>query len=412
MLPLDEAFHAVAAHHAPGPEERVPLLDARGRFLAHAIVARHDVPGFDNSAMDGYAVRAGDLATADGSPVSLPVEGESRAGGPPPGPLADGAVMRIFTGAPMPAGADAVVMQEDVAREGATARFGAAAPVGAHVRRRAEVLAIGDPVLTPEDALGPGELALAASQGYALLPVRRRPVVAILSTGDELREIGAPDRPGSLIDSNTYGLASAAAAAGATPWILPLGVDAPDALTARFEEAVHRADVVVSTGGVSVGDYDRVADALDAVGADTLFTKVRMKPGKPVRFAVAGRTPLFGLPGNPVSALVTFELFVRPLLRSRLGDPRPYRTTLDVALDRAVTAPASRDELARATLSRGPGPTARLADKQGSGATTSLRGADLLVRLPMGAGRLEAGTQARALHLVEDGGSRDAPFAR
>jgi molybdopterin molybdotransferase len=400
MISIAEAIDLVFPRFSPRPAERTPLDRALGRFLAAPLRVREDVPGFDNSAMDGYAVFASDVAgAAKETPIVLPVEGESRAGGPPPGALREGAAMRIFTGAPMPEGADAVVIQEDTAREDRRVSVFASSPPGKHVRRRAEVLATGDVMLEAGAHLGAGEVAVCASQGYAFVPVRRRPRVAILSTGDELREIGEPPRPGSLIDSNAHGLAAAVREAGGEPQLLPLGADDADELTARVRDAIASNDVLLSTGGVSVGEYDLVHEAFRRAGVEEVFWKIRVKPGKPVRFGVAGDVPVVGLPGNPVSALVTFEVFVRPGLRRMLGDPRPFRPLVDVELAQPMKAPKGRTELARVRFEEGAGalPRAVAHAPQGSGALTSLVDLDALVVLPEGAGELPAGATARAV---------------
>lgn len=414
MLSIPEALEQTLARFAPLPPERVPLDHALGRFLAVPLAAREDVPGFDNSAMDGYAVVASDVAEATvGSPVVLPVAGESRAGGPSLPVLRPGTAMRIFTGAPLPEGADAIVIQEDTVRtDGGVAVHAPTAP-GRHVRRRAEVLASGDLVLEQGARLGAGEIGLCASQGYAFVPVRRRPRVAILSTGDELKELGEPPRAGSLFDSNAHCLAAAVREAGGVPQLTPLGADNLDELTACIQDALTSNDVLLSTGGVSVGEYDLLHEALRRAAVEELFWKVRVKPGKPIRFGMAGRTPVVGLPGNPVSALVTFELFVRPGLRRMLGDPRPFRPLIDVELADAMTAPSDRTELVRVRLepSAGARPRAVKHADQGSAALTSLVGLDALLVLPEGAGVLPAGTTARAIDVRAERGVATSPWS-
>jgi len=414
MLSIADAVDQMFPHFAPLPAERVPLDRALGRFVAEPLAAREDVPGFDNSAMDGYAVRASDVAGASTeTPVVLPLEGESRAGGPPPPTLREGAAMRIFTGAPLPEGADAIVIQEDTERADQQVSMFASSEPGRHVRRRAEVLAAGDAMLEPGTRVGAGEVGICAGQGHAYVPVRRRPRVAILSTGDELREIGEPPRPGSLIDSNAHCLAAAVREAGGVPTLLPLGADDADELTARVGEARSSSGALLSTGGVSVGEYDFLHEAFDRAGVEEVFWKVRIKPGKPVRFGMAGRVPVVGLPGNPVSALVTFEVFVRPGLRRMLGDPRPFRPMIDVELGHAMKAPARRTELARVCLEPGDGPLPRAVTRahQGSGALTSLVALDALLVLPEGAGDLPAGARARAIDVQRARGLASSPWS-
>lgn len=320
--------------------------------------------------------------------------------------------MRIFTGAPMPEGADAVVMQEDVERRGDEVVLRSRSAPGKHVRRRAEVLSGGGPLLEAGAGIGSGEIGLLASQGYAQVPVHRRPRVALLSSGDELRELGEPARPGSLIDSNAHALAAAVREAGGEAVMLPRAPDDRGELARAVRAGIASADVLITSGGVSVGEYDLLHHAFADAGVEETFWKVRIKPGKPLRFGRAGAVPVIGLPGNPVSALLTFEIFVRPGLRIMLGDPRPFRRVIDVELASATSAPASRTELARARveLREGSLPRAHLHRHQGSAALTSLAGADVLVILPEGAGDQPAGSIARALDLRASIGSERSPF--
>ncbi len=400
MRSIEEASHEILEAFAPVGEERVALLDAVGRHLSRSVLARADSPSFDNSAMDGYALRAADVAAAsEESPVALPVEGESRAGGEPPSPLRAGTAMRIFTGAMMPEQADAVVLQEDTSREGAVVHVRVAPKPHANVRRRGSDLSQGELALSAGALLGAGEIALLASQDVASVHVFRRPRVAIVSTGDELRDIGEPARPGSIVNSNAYALCAQVLEAGAEPWVLPSVPDLRDEARAAFTTAL-RADVVVISGGVSVGDYDVVRDALADAGIELAFWKVKMKPGKPVSFARHGRVPVLGLPGNPVSAWVTFELFVRPGLRKMLGDPSPERRRVRVTLAEAHRHATGRTEFARARLSYADGSAvAHLASRQGSGSLPALAGVDALVVLPEDQEHFAAGATLDALLL-------------
>lgn len=405
MLDLDAATALLWERFAPLPAERLPLGDAQGRFLAEALWARRDDPPFDNSAMDGYAVRAADVEGAsDAAPCQLKVIGESRAGEPSERGLGAGEAIRIFTGAMVPEGADAVVMQENTAREGETVSVVVPSPEGKHIRRAGEAVRATSGLLGRGAELRSGEIALAASQGHAIVPVHRRPRVAILATGDELNELGSTPGSGGIYDSNSHGLAAAVREAGGIPQLLPLGADSPEALLALVQEGL-RADMLISTGGVSVGDYDLVHGAFEAAGVEEVFWKVRIKPGKPVRFGVSGRgVPALGLPGNPVSALVTFELFARPALRTMIGDASPHRERIKVKLSRPMTAPATRTELARARLE---GDVAHPSSRQGSGNMTSLVGLDVLLILPAGAGKI---TEADALDLRGGRGSAQSPW--
>ncbi|MDB4974343.1 MAG: Molybdopterin biosynthesis protein MoeA [Myxococcaceae bacterium] len=402
MRSVEDASAEILAAFEPIGEERVALLDGLGRFLSRDVRAQSDLPAFDNSAMDGYALRRAELATASAAaPVVLPVLGESRAGGPPPEPLARGSAMRIFTGAMVPAEADAVVLQEDAVRVGDHVTLREPARAGENIRRRGSDLRHGELALALGSRLGAGSIGLLASQDVGSVTVYRRPRVAILATGDELREIGEPARPGSIVNSNAYALAAQVLEAGAEPWVLPPSKD----LLAEAQRAIRAglaADVLVIVGGVSVGDYDVVRDALVASGVALDFWKIRMKPGKPVAFARYGRIPVLGLPGNPVSAWVTFELFVRPGLRKMLGDPAPERARLTVSLAAALTRNPGRTEFARAKLVHGPaGWVAELAKKQGSGSLPALADVHALVIIPAECEHLAAGAKVEALLLTQ-----------
>jgi molybdopterin molybdotransferase len=413
MISIREALERMMPRFSALPLERVSLEDALGRHLALALSARHDEPPFDNSAMDGYAVRASDLADASAEhPFELRVIAESRAGGPQPSSIGSNDAARIFTGAPMPAGADAVVMQEDVERIDDRIVVRAPSAVGRHVRRRGEVLHAGDVLLESGTRIGSGEIGLCASQGFAQLPVHRRPRVAILSTGDELREIGEPDRRGSIIDSNSHALRAAVREAGGIAHVMARAPDEPRALEAAVRDA-FAFDVLLTCGGVSVGEYDLLHQVFADVGVEEVFWKVRIKPGKPIRFgmlhpggtvrrvAPPGAIAVVGLPGNPVSALLTFEIFVRPALRRMLGDPLPFRDAIPVELAAPIKGPGSRTELVRVRLSprEAAPPLAHPHRLQGSAALTSLVGLDALVVLEEGSADRPAGSVVPAIDL-------------
>ena len=384
----------------PRPAERVGLLDAAGRHLATDLAVRTDAPAFDNSAMDGYAVRAAELEDAgEEAPVELPVAGESRAGGPPPAPLPEGAAMRIFTGAPLPAGADAVVVQEDTERRGDRVALRFAPKPAHHVRQRGSDLRAGEPLLGASAPIGPGAIGLLASQGIGELDVHRRPRVALLSTGDELRDLSEPARPGSIVNSNAYMLAALVRSVGAEPLVLPRAGDDLDALTTRVRAGLE-ADLLVTTGGVSVGEYDLVREAMERAGVEMGFWKIAIKPGKPLAFGAAGATPVVGLPGNPVSAFVTFHVFVAPGLRRMAGDPAPHLAPRPVRLGDPFRHRPGRTQLVRARLEDGEdGPVACLHGRQGSGDLASIAWADALVVLPGERERFEPGDSVAALPL-------------
>jgi molybdopterin molybdotransferase len=395
MKSIGEAMREIAGCFEPAGVVRLPIVEALGSALAEDLLASADLPAFDNSAMDGYALRHADLTRG-----ALRVAGESRAGGPWPEPLQAGCALRIFTGAPLPVGADTVAIQENAVRSGEEVRFDPAPPPGANVRLRGSDLRAGAAALAQGQRLGPAEIALLAAQGHHGATVYRAPRVAIVSTGDELREIGADREPGTLVNSNAYALAALVREAGAEPWVLPIASDREDEIAARIEQAL-RADAVVSTGGVSVGEYDLVGKALARSGVEVRFWKVAVKPGKPVMFGMAGRVPVVGLPGNPVSAMVTFELFVRPGLRRMAGHAAPYPALLRVELEHDHRHGTGRPELARARLRAGADGRlfARLHAQQGSGSLPSMSGADALVVLDADVERFSAGQLLPALPL-------------
>ena len=397
MLPVADALARILERIVPLPAGPIPLPAAHGRHLAAALTAPRALPPWDNSAMDGFAVRAADLARA---PVELPVAGVIAAGRPPGAELQPGTALRIMTGAPLPRGADAVVIREEVEDLGDRARFAAPAVAGRHVRRAGEDIAAGAEVLGAGARIGPGEIGVLAALGHAEVPVRRRPRVAILSTGDELCPLGQDPGPGQIISSNEHALAAQVAEAGGEVARTALVPDdrarTRDALAAALD-----CDVVVSSGGVSVGDYDEVRGALEDLGVTLDFWKVRMRPGKPVAFGLAGSGALvFGLPGNPVSSLVSFELFVRPALLALAGAAELTRPRAEVVLAAPVAKEPGRAHYLRARLRRTGGALEALPHaRQGSGMLSSLIGVDALLELPAEAGDQPAGARCAALLL-------------
>jgi len=411
MISIKEALEAMMPAFGPVGAERVGLMEAPGRFLAEDVLGRSDLPPFSNSAMDGYAVRAADVEGAtEAAPVALPLAGESRAGGETPSALPAGRAMRIFTGAMMPPGADAVVMQENTAPDGDAVKILKAAGPGENVRAQGSDLAAGGVMLPAAARISAGEVGILAAQRVGAVTVYRRPVVAILSTGDELRDVTDPDEPGTIVNSNAYALSAQVREAGGIPWVLPNVPDDLEVTVQRLQEALT-ADLVISCGGVSVGDYDHVKEAFDRVGISADFWKVAVKPGKPLTFGLAGRTPVVGLPGNPISAMVTFEAFVRPGLRKMLGDPRPHRVRHEVTLTHPHRHSPGRPELGRATVARTEsGLAATMLRLQGSGSLPSMVGVDALVMLPRGVRDFAAGATLQAILLRDGQGASEAPF--
>ena len=403
LIDIETARRLVLESAAPLGMEPVAIGEALGRVLAEPIDSSDAVPGFDNSAMDGYAVRAADTAAAsDGSPVELRLAGESRAGHPAAATLGAGEAIAISTGAMVPAGADAVVRVEDTdgSREGAVAIRVAVEP-GRDIRRAGEDIAAGDRVLEAGADLGPAEIGVLASVGRERVACSRRPRVAVLTTGDELQEPGEPLRPGAVRNSNAHTLAALVEKTGAE---LALVEIVPDTAAAT-EEALARAlnaDVTVISGGVSVGEHDHVKAALERLGAEQVFWGVALRPGKPTWFGLAPRQPgtgparglVFGVPGNPVSAMVTFLLFARPAIRAQLGatPDQPRRAT--AVLDRDYPALRNRTQLVRCRLELADdGWHAIPAPAQGSHVLTSMLGADALAIIPPAETDLTAGSR-------------------
>lgn len=399
MIGVDEARERILAGADPLPVESVPLLDALGRVLAGEIVADADVPPFRNAAMDGYAVRAADLARArDDRPVSLRVIAEGPAGYAPRASITAGTAIRIMTGAPLPPGADTVVRFEETDEAGGGDR--AARTIGirvaqgpwVNVREAGEDIRAGTLVLAPGTVLRPAEIGVLASLNRAVVPVHRRPVVAIVATGDEVVDLGPPLQPGQIRNSNSYALAALVLRYGGVPRLLGVARDRLADLTATFATACA-ADVILSSGGVSVGDYDMVKDVLRAQGKIELW-QVRMKPGKPLAFGRLGDTPLLGLPGNPVAAYVSFELFARPLLLRLLGHRALAKPTVRARLAEPVENRGGRRHYVRATVTAGPtGLTVRPTGDQGSGVLTALARCNGLLVVPDDVHHLDAGSE-------------------
>jgi molybdopterin molybdotransferase len=389
MLSFDEARSHLLSDVRRMPSERVALDDAVGRVLAEDLIAAEPLPRFDNSAMDGYALATADLE-GDG-PWSLEVAGESSAGRQPPW-LGRGAACRIFTGAPLPERADAVVMQEHVTREGDAVSFTGRPRPGQNVRRAGEDLAADSTAIAAGARLTPGALALAAMLNRSQLAVARRPRVTILCTGDELRAGGDALGPATIPESNSAPLAALARQAGAIVRVAPIARDEPRATAQAIGDALDGTDVLLTVGGVSVGDHDVVRPALERAGVTLDFWKVAIKPGKPLAVGKSARARVLGLPGNPASAMVTFAMFGMPLLRAMQGDARPRPTPMRVRLSAARKRSPDRLELVRAALTSDNGMmVARVHDNQSSGAATSLASSDGLVFVPAGEGMIEAG---------------------
>ena len=393
--------------------ERVPLVEAGGRVLAEPAISPLSQPPWDNSGMDGYAVHAADVSGAtQASPVQLRIAGEVLAGGFPDRPVSRGEAVRIMTGAPLPGGADTVIRVEHTRTSGDTVEIFNAMDTGKNVRPLGEDIRAGETVLPAGIVLLAGSVGVLAAIGVAEPLVARRPVCAILSTGNELTDVSGVEEAIAgrrIINSNSYALAAGVHATGGEARLLGIARDDAADLRARLAGAMD-ADVLITTAGASVGDHDLVKDAMQQVGMEVLFWRVQMRPGSPFSFGLIRRAglppiPVFGLPGNPVSAVVTFELLVRPALRRMQGRLAVYPQTLRVRLADAVESKPGMTHFLRATLDRGgPVPVATLTGPQGSGILTSVARADALVVVPLDIEGIGEGEEAVAVLL--DGGDR------
>ena len=413
MISVEEARGRILASFGALEAVEAPLLEAAGQVLADDVRGGFDIPPLPNTSMDGYAVRAADTAgAAPGSPRRLRVTGYLAAGSVHDGAVGPGEAVRIMTGAPIPDGADAVVPFEETDEEEQSARWEDApradvridveAGPGANVRPAGEDVRAGELVLPAGTILGPAQIGVLASLGLGAARVIRRPRVAILSTGDELLRPGEPLRPGAIYDSNGFSLASMAREMGAEPRVLDIAGDTVEALTARVREGLADADMLVTSAGVSRGDFDVVKEVLAREGSVGFWT-VRMRPGKPLAFGTfetgegAARrvVPHLGLPGNPVSAMMTFELFGRPAVFTMLGKPHAWeRERVRAVSAERIARPDGRRFYARAIVERRGGRHhARLTGPQGSGVLTSMALANGIVVVPEDGGPIEPGDE-------------------
>jgi molybdopterin molybdotransferase len=380
LLPVDEALRRILDGASALSAERVDLLAAADRVLAEDVTANLTQPPFDASAMDGYAVRAADVASV---PAALEVIGESNAGGPFAGEVGAGQAVRIFTGASVPKGADAVVIQEDTERAGDSLSVREAAKPGANIRRAGGDFRIGDTLLRAGRLLDASAITLAAAGGNAGVGVRRAPVVAILATGDELVEPGRTPGPGQIVSSNPYGLTALVRRFGGEPWLLGIAADTLEDLQTKLAAAAD-ADILVTIGGASVGDRDLVKPALEARGLALDFWKVAVRPGKPMLFGRLGAQRVLGLPGNPLSCLIAARLFLVPLMFRLLGRTDAPLDERAAVLAHPMEANGPRQHYMRATLERVAGALPRVTAlaSQDSAHMSALAAADVLIVRP------------------------------
>jgi molybdopterin molybdotransferase len=412
-LSVDEARARVLAHARPLPPEAVPLVEALGRALAEPVTARATLPAWANSAMDGYAVLAADVRGAsEASPVRLPVVGALRAGPAGATGIEPGQAMRIMTGAALPGGADSVIRVEDTDREASAGviEIRSDRDAGRNVRPAGQDMRAGDRVLEAGVPIGPGQIALAAAAGRATVQVHRRPRVAILSSGDELRTLDDWEdvpRGAGVPETNGPTLLAAALAAGAVGLPPRLALDTPESIREHML-AIADADVILTSGGASMGEADLIKRVLDELGFELDFWRVTLRPGSPMSFGylrLPGRspTPLFSLPGNPASAFVTFELFVRPFLLKLAGHRRIHRSVVQATAADSLPSTGRLTHFHRVYLEYEPsGMKARLTGAQGSGLVQSLGRAHGLAVVPLGSGGIQPGGPVEVI-LVQDG---------
>jgi len=376
-LSVDEALERILAKVQLLEAVPMGLLDSLGATLAQDVVADRDVPPFRNSAMDGYAVIGADVAEV---PRRLVVVGDIAAGAVPRRPIGRGEAMRIMTGAPLPDGADTIVRVEDTDNGASIVTISAATRPGTSVRAAGEDLRKGETVLTRGTVLRAAEIGVLATLGHKTVQVTRQPRVAVLSTGDEIVELDGPLGPGQIHDANRYSLASAVRAVGARP--IPLGIvrDTADDLRRALGDAASQADVIVTSGGVSVGDHDHVKPVVNELGSMD-FWSIAIRPGRPLAFGEIGGTLIFGLPGNPVSSLLGFELFVRPALLKMAGRTLLQRPRATATLDDTLDTPPGLRFFARAIYDPATG-TVRTTGPQGSGILRSMALANCLIDIP------------------------------
>ncbi len=402
MISVEEALQTILAGCRPMGLENVNILEARGRVIGEDVFAPRDIPSAANSAMDGYAVRSADTKGVSAlKPVELKVIETIAAGSAPRKTLQEGQAARIMTGAVLPKGADAVVRREDTEERGKTVRIKVAALKGLDIRFSGEDVQKGERVITAGSVLRPGHIGMLAALGKSFVSVHQKPRVAILSTGDELVDIEVDPPPGKIVNSNSYSLAAQILECGGVPIMMGIGRDKKAELVEKFQIA-RRADVILSSGGVSVGDYDFVKDVMGDIGNAMHFWQVAMRPGKPLAFGSIDGIPLFGLPGNPVSVMVSFEQFVRPYLLKMQGHVRIFRDTLTAQSAQDIKKSIGTKNFIRAVVQKEKGRyLARVTGEQGSGILKSMVVANAFIVLPEKVSFVKKGDQV-VLQLLDE----------
>ncbi len=396
MISVDEASEKILSHIYPLGFEKVSLLDALGRVIAEDIYAKRDIPPLDNSAMDGYALRFEDIQKASRKdPVRLEVIEDLPAGFISKKKIERGKAIRIMTGAPIPKGADAVIPVEETKKEdGAVLIFKAAAP-GENIRKSGEDVKKGDRVISQGDTLRPAEVGMLASVGRSFVLVYQRPLVAILCTGDELVDVDGELEEAKIISSNSYTLAAQVRDCGAIPVQLGIAKDRKEEIEEKLRQGT-RADVLISSAGISVGDYDFVKEVMKNLGMEMIFWKVAMRPGQPLAFGTIGEKPVFGLPGNPVSSMISFEQFVRPSLRKMMGCRQLFRPVIEAILKEEIKKMPGRRYFIRGSVSFEKDQyVVTTTGEQGSGILRSMVRANGLIVIPEDQKMVRAGEKVR-----------------
>ena len=401
MISVEEALERILAEITPLSNVRVPLPESLGHVLTEDVISQEDIPPFANSAMDGFALLSRDSKPRDGQTPHLRVTGGIAAGYVADHSVEPGTAMRIMTGAPVPPGADTVIQVELTRANGPESEWveilQEVAP-GNNIRPAGEDMHRGQTILLRGTEIGPWEIGILATLGWSNVPVIRQPRVAILGTGDEVIDVHEPLQPGKIRNSNSYLLEAAVRQVGAEPKRLGVARDTVESLREKFSEAIQ-CDLIITSGGVSVGEFDLVKDIMTEQG-EIHFWRINMRPGKPVAFGHIGTVPLLGLPGNPVSAAVTFELFGRPIIRKMLGHTHLLHPEADVIVEDGVSERVMRRHYVRAHVEWRDGRLiAHTTGNQGSNIMTSLLNANALVIVPEGGTVIQPGATAKAIML-------------
>jgi molybdopterin molybdotransferase len=400
MLTFETARKLILDSVSPCGVERVTILESLGRTLAEDMVAPWNLPAADNSAMDGYAVLSADCL----EPVTLEIIGQIQAGGVINSVVVSGCAIKIMTGARIPPGCDAVVPVEETEGQNKFVIIKEPVRKGQHIRLKGEDVREGETVIPLGTTVRPPEISMLASCGHLFVPVFRRPRVAILSTGDELVELGEPVTSGRIINSNALSLAASVREAGGEPIILGIARDNREDHRLKMMEGL-KADALITSAGVSAGEYDHVRDVLEELGVEQKFWKVAMKPGGPTAFGMKEGKPIFSLPGNPVSTMVTFEIFVRPALLRMMGRRRVIRQTIKVVLAEEVRKKTGKVQFVRLLINQdGKGFRGRSSGDQNTGILKTMLMADAMAVLPAEESCFAAGSEVDAFLLREDAG--------